>query len=214
MFFNIHTHHKVPADYLGIQNLSFPEAEKLFPTQEKGLYSVGLHPWHADEFSNEFLSKLEQWAPDNRLVAIGECGLDKNSSASLELQLAIFRLQIALSESVKKPLIIHCVGCFNELFELKSTLNPNQQWIIHGFRGKSQLAQQALKSGCCLSFGEYFNDESVHVTPLEKLFVETDESTLPIDEIYNRIVAIKSCKPDDLFAGKLFYKQISSLNKG
>jgi len=208
MFFDIHTHNRVPADYSGIQNLSFAEAEKLFSTTEKGLFSVGFHPWFADEFSVESLSKLEQWALDSRLVAIGECGLDKNSKASMELQLEVFMRQIALSEKAKKPLIIHCVGHFNELFELKKNLKPRQLWIIHGFRGKPQLAQQALKSGCCLSFGEYFNADSVRVTPVEKLFVETDESPLQIDEIYHQIAAIKECDPKNLSAGKLFYEQI------
>ena len=101
----------------------------------------------------------------------------------------------------KKPLIIHCVGYFNELLALKKKWNPTQLWIIHGFRGKPELAAQTLKSGCALSYGEHFNAESVRLTPIEKIFVETDESILNINEIYQNIAIIKVCKIEDLNAG-------------
>jgi TatD DNase family protein len=46
-------------------------------------------------------------ALDKRVVAIGECGLDKNSAVSLDVQSAVFEEQIALSEKTKKAMIIH-----------------------------------------------------------------------------------------------------------
>ena len=79
-------------------------------------------------------------------------------------------------------------------------------WIIHGFRGKPELARQALNTGCALSFGEHFNPESVRLTPTGSLYVETDESTMPISEIYHSIGLIKHCNPFDLDAGKNMLK--------
>ncbi len=217
MLVDIHTHNSKPSEIYSIQNLNFAAAEIILSSNAKGFYSVGFHPWCVDEFSQEMFSKLENWSKDNRLLAIGECGLDKNSKASIALQLEIFKLQISLSEQVQKPLIIHCVGCFNELFEVKKQLNPQQRWIIHGFRGKPELASQVLKSGCSISFGEHFNAESVRLTPTDKLFVETDESSLSIEEIYQRISETKQCSPNDLNAGKQlfqsFLEQFSSLNR-
>ena len=207
MFVDIHTHKPFgPSEYPAIKNLTFTEAEKILSISEKGLFSVGFHPWNADEFSMENRNKLEKLANDKRFVMVGECGLDKNSNVSLDIQLNVFEYQIALSEKVQKPLIIHCVGCFNELFELKKRLNPRQLWIIHGFRGKPELAKQALKLVISLSFGEHFNSESVILTPIEKLFVETDESRLPIDEIYHAISTIKNCTETDLIAGEMLMK--------
>jgi len=201
MFIDIHTHNTSKQEFPAIQNLNFSEAEKVFSSKDEGLFTVGFHPWHADEFSNESFVKLTDWANDKRLIAIGECGLDKKSTVSFEKQQFAFEQQIALSEKVKKPLIIHCVGYFNELLEIKKRLNPNQLWIIHGFRGKPELAKQVLKAGCALSFGEHYNAESVRITPLDKLFVETDESSISIVEIYNQLAIIKLCDAQDLNAG-------------
>jgi len=208
MYVDIHTHTKSETKYPAIRNLTFSEAETFFSSGLNGTVSVGIHPWHADDFSEKAIFNLEKWLADKRLLAIGECGLDKNSKVSIEKQLFVFNKHIELSEQVQKPLIIHCVGCFNELFELKRTLNPQQPWIIHGFRGKPELAKQALKNGCALSFGEHFNLESVRVTPVNKLFAETDESNLPIKEIYVLIAIAKKCSPTLLSAGRELYQQI------
>lgn len=212
MFIDIHTHNTSKQEFPAIQNLNFPEAEKVFSSEVEGFFSIGFHPWHADEFSNESYKLLTNWANDKRLIAIGECGLDKHSKVPFEKQLFVFEQQIALSEKVNKPLIIHCVGYFNELFEIKKRWNPKQLWIIHGFRGKPELAKQVLKSGCALSFGEHYNAESVKATPIDKLFVETDESSMHIEEIYHNLETEKLCNAEDLVAGSNLLHSIIEQN--
>lgn len=207
MFIDIHTHKSGDPEYSFIQNLTFPEAEIVFSSNKNGFYSVGFHPWTADEFTEELFLKLEKYTVDKRLITIGECGLDKNSTVSFEKQIFVFERQIELSEKAKKPLIIHCVGYFNELFELKKRLNPSQLWILHGFRAKPELAKQALKAGCAFSFGEFFNAESVRIIPIDKLFIETDESLLSIEEIYTQIARIKDIDPHLLTGGEVFVKK-------
>ena len=202
MFVDIHTHNLSSPTHLAIRNITLLEAESFLFEQDKGLFSIGFHPWYADTYSVELFENLERYASHKRVIAIGECGLDKNSDVPYEIQLLVFEKQISLSEKVQKPLIIHCVGYFNELFALKKALHPTQLWIIHGFRGKPELAKQALTAGCALSFGEHYNEESVQVTPLEKLFVETDESTLSIKDIYKKLAEFKSCSVEELRAGK------------
>ena len=209
MLVDIHTHSNHSVDnHLSVINLTFDEAEDFFSSDKQDLCSVGIHPWHADAFSEDMISKLEVWAKDERFIAVGECGLDKNSNTNFEKQLSIFEAQIAISEKLKKPLIIHCVGYFNELFTLKKKWNPSQLWIIHGFRGKPELAAQALKSGCTLSYGKHFNAESVRLTPTDKLFVETDDSKLDISDIYQSIAILKACKIEDLSAGMHLLKKM------
>jgi TatD DNase family protein len=202
MFVDIHTHNLQTTTSPAIRNITLFEAESFLSSNEKDFCSVGFHPWFADTYSTELFQKLEMYVADKRCVAIGECGLDKNSKVPFDAQLMVFEKQISLSEKVQKPLIIHCVGNYNELFELKKVLRPTQLWIIHGFRGKLQLAQQAINVGCALSYGERYNEESVRVTPFDKLFVETDESKIPIEELYQKIATLKSCETEDLFARK------------
>jgi TatD DNase family protein len=209
MYVNIHAHTDIDTNIHVIRNLTFSGAYNIFATKVKGMYSLGFHPWYADTYSNELMYKMREWIKDDRFVAVGECGLDKNSNVSIEEQIKIFELQITLSENAQKPMIIHCVGCFNELFEIKKRLNPCQTWIIHGFRGKPELAKQAIKSGCKLSFGEHFNEDSVRITPIDQIFLETDDSHIPIKNVYHLISVIKNCKDDDLIAGENLIKSMT-----
>ena len=209
MLVDIHTHIKLQSANRMILNLDFTEAQVLLSSNEKGWFSLGFHPWYADGFSNEAFVELAHWATDKRLVAIGECGLDKNSKIPMDEQIPVFEQQILLSERIKKPLMIHCVGCFNELFAIKKRIHPNQLWIIHGFRGKLELACQTLKAGCALSFGVHFNPESVRITPINSLFVETGDSTVPIQDIYRQLSVIKQCEAEDLNAGDILFQSFA-----
>lgn len=204
---DIHTH-KIPSEGIAIYNTEIGGIKENILQDADKLFSAGIHPWHAAEATDEIFEQLVQCATRKEVVMIGECGLDKHSSATSGLQAMVFERQVQLSEKMCKPLIIHCVGCFNELFEIRKKLQPRQLWIIHGFRGKPELARQVLKSGCALSFGEHFNPESVRVTPTEKLFAETDESNLPIEEIYKRIAEAKMCSAQDLNAGELLLNSL------
>jgi len=150
-------------------------------------YSVGIHPWNACESTDESLLLLEQIAADNRVVAIGETGLDALKGGPLAVQQALFERHIKISEQVGKPLIIHAVRTLNLVMVIKRELCPKQPWIIHGFRGKPQQAQELLKHGFYLSLGEKFNPLTAAVIPSERLFYESDESVLPIAQIIKNI---------------------------
>jgi len=203
IYTDIHTHHTITKpNVIAIRNISIAEADAMIHLNENGWFSIGIHPWNADSYQTSEVFLLENLAKNDRIKFIGECGLDKNSKAGLELQLFFLIKQIEISEQLQKPLIIHCVGYYNELFDLKKRHNPTVRWIIHGFRGKPQLAEQALKEGFDLSFGERFNEQSVRITPLENLFVETDESLLSIEQIYEKTAFAKHCNIEDLNAGE------------
>lgn len=202
IFVDIHTHQLENQNYYSIINFDLQQAEKFLSTDKSFFCSIGIHPWEVDSIKKKEVFQLKKWKNDSRWIAVGECGLDKNANASLALQKNFFEQQIALSEKLKKPLIIHCVRCFNEIIEIKKNLKPNQKWIIHGFRGKPQLAIQLLNNNIGISYGEKFNPQSVEITPFEQLYVETDESKLPISEIYQRIALVKHCAIAELNAGQ------------
>ena len=133
------------------------------------------------------------------MLAVGEAGLDKNSEASLSFQLEVFVHHVVLSERVGKPMVIHLVKALDELLRLKRELRPVQPWIIHGFRGKPALAETLIRHGFYLSFGEKYQEETLKQIPGDRLFLETDESDMPIEVCYKRAALLRGCSEKELF---------------
>jgi TatD DNase family protein len=205
MYTNIHTHIVTNSndENLTIYNRQTPSQ------QYKGRYSAGIHPWYIPDNPSETIEALKTVAQENNMVAIGECGLDKLCQTPFELQKEIFKSQINISEEYKKPLIIHCVKSYNEIVEIKKEVKPKQTWIIHGFRGKPEIATMLIKAGIVLSIGEKFNPETLRSIPIDKILIESDESTTPIDEIYKKIATTLNISECELIkAVEKTYKNI------
>ena len=182
-YFDIHTHTPPLNPNEALYSCSFKDAS----LPNTGIISVGIHPWDLTENNaEELLHWLEKSAKNPGVVAIGECGIDKLRGISINKQIDIFQKCIMLSEQMSLPVIIHAVKCTEELIRIKKEIKPKMPWIIHGFRGKVPMAQSLLKHGFYLSFGEHYQEESLKCTPLDKIFLETDESSLPIEDIYKK----------------------------
>ena len=194
-FFNIHTHVSVHPES---EILSLAPEE--LSTDNRSFYaSVGIHPWTLTEENADIQwETLHESIKDKRIVAIGECGLDKLKGPSMELQTAIFKQEATLAENCSLPLIIHCVKAFNELIQLKKEISPCQPWIIHGFRGKLPLTLDCIRHGFYLSIGSRFQADALKAIPLDRLFIETDESEESIESIYQRIAEIKGISQQEL----------------
>lgn len=197
---DIHTHHMKASAYPFVLN-AYPEQADLVRQHPDLLFSVGMHPWNLHLYNpiELPLNTLVALSTLPQVVMIGECGLDKNAQSPLSLQQEIFHRHIEISENLQKPLLVHCVGCFDKLIAARKP--ATQRWIIHGFRGKPQLAQQLLQHGMDISFGPQFNIQSVLLTPPERLHVETDDTTADIAALYQRIAAIKNIDISMLNAG-------------
>jgi TatD DNase family protein len=199
-FIDTHTHNLHTENPFAVINLAIDDCNRMLTESTHRFFSVGIHPWYVHETDTSTIEKLEEIITDERVKAIGECGFDRNSKASFKEQGYFFERQVLLSEKFEKPLIIHCVAAFNELILLRKRLKPTQNWVIHGFRGKPELAIQLMQHGFALSYGPKFNTKSVEITALDKLCIETDESSTPIEELFRDIAAIKNCRPDELNA--------------
>ncbi|MBS3965370.1 MAG: TatD family hydrolase [Methylomonas sp.] len=161
-------------------------------------FSIGIYPWFIERQAVDVaLAVLAECCQDERVLAVGECGLDKCISTVFDVQLAVFARQVALSERIGKPLVIHCVRAFNELQQLRKTLSPTQVWIVHGFSGHRVLAEQLVKQGFYLSFGKALLQggdkiaETLRATPPDRWFLETDEAAgLQIGAVYQAAAKI------------------------
>ena len=195
-FFDLHTHHVQPLPSAAILSLCMKDGT---PPPEATLLAVGIHPWHLSSDDFRVQTKwLDTIAKDDRVVAIGEAGLDRRCGTPLELQTQAFIHAVHVSEARQLPLIIHCVKATSEIISMKKALSPSQTWIIHGFRGKPQLAKTLLHHGFYLSFGERFNEETLRQTPPDRLFLETDESRIGIETIYNKVATLRNVPTEDL----------------
>lgn len=188
--YNIHTH-KISSgnsDYTEKCILSTSPQEYIDRIEypENVWYSCGIHPWHAADADSQ-ITLLEKIAFDQRIIAIGETGLDKLKGPDLNIQIDVFRKNIELAIQLGKPLIIHCVKAWDELIHLHKEYGTQVPWIIHGYRGNAEQTKQLNKQGFYFSIGEHFNEESIMNIPKESLFCETDISDLSICNVYNRI---------------------------
>lgn len=206
VFIDCHTHNLNPKNPFSIVNLTPENAKDVLQTSDHLFFSVGLHPWYVHENCPTIIRTIEDVISDERVKAIGECGLDRNSKASLKEQSYFFERQVMLSEKYEKPVLIHCVSAFNELILLRKRLKPTQNWVVHGFRGKPEMASQLLKHGFVISYGKKLNMQSVEITPIDKLCIETDDSSTPVEEIFKQIAAIKNCSPNELNAACQLFK--------
>ena len=143
-------------------------------------FSVGIHPWRVHEYlAHDHAAadeRLHSLAASDTCVAIGETGFDRNAAASLAEQEEVLRAHIRLSEQLRKPLVVHLVGQSARLIALHREYAPAQPWVVHGFRGKPELARQLLAEGFFLSFGPQFNPAALAATPDDRLLLETDDA--------------------------------------
>lgn len=195
MFIDIHTH----AVNVGDAKYCITSSELSLACN--GYCSLGIHPWNITSDWKEKFKEMASVAADARVVAIGECGIDKiKGSANVELQIDVLRAHIQLSEGLKKPLILHCVKGVDEIVALHRTERASQPWIIHGYRGKSAQAQQLLREGFYISFGDFFNKEALLSVPANRLFVESDTGKKDIKDIYISIAEARGVALDVLIA--------------
>jgi TatD DNase family protein len=185
-FFNLHTHQFTnQPDVLELVNQYPQEFDAKIP-----YYSIGIHPLFIDEnrLEKDF-QVVEKKLALPECLALGECGLDKRSETSFDLQQSVFERQLAMAEKHQKPVVIHCVAAFQELIEIKKRLKITVPMIIHGYSKKIEIAKQLIDSGFYLSFGKNLlrNPELESVfkgIPNDRFFLETDTIEEGIQEVY------------------------------
>ncbi|SMC75991.1 TatD family hydrolase [Pedobacter nyackensis] len=203
-FLDIHTHQEgTDPEVRSILSLSLTGMQTALPEDRD--ISVGLHPWFAtmDHLEADYI-RLVEAAKKTQVKLIGECGLDRLKGESLENQLIVLKKQLTLAVDIHKPVILHCVRCFDELIALKKEIKPTVPLIIHGYNKNEQLGRQLLFNGFYLSFGKaILNAESgaaILLKEAEVFFLETDDAHCDIREIYQAAANLKKCTIEEVKA--------------
>jgi len=203
-FIDIHTHGSgLKSGIFAIENLMAHEERK--PGDLAGQpCTYGIHPWHLDRESiNTLISNVQSVSCADNLIAIGEAGFDKLRGAVMDIQSRAFEAQVTISEETGKPLFIHCVRAWDELLPVHKRIRPKMPWMIHGFRGNTELAAQLVSKGMYLSFWFDFvlrpeSSKLLKSLPVERIFLETDGATVGINTIYDKVAADLNMEVKDL----------------
>ncbi|MCJ0741987.1 TatD family hydrolase [Pedobacter montanisoli] len=195
-FLDLHTHTvKQSEEVTAIQSLSITQDIFLAMPKTRPI-SIGIHPWYGNlpELQTH-MKYLKVLSKQQNVKLIGECGLDKLRGAPLNEQTEILTKQIQLAVQLDKPIILHCVKAFDELIALKKQLNPSVPMIIHGFDKKPELALQLVHNGFLLSFGSGLIKRPSTALAFQQIgdvfFLETDNSSFSIEEIYQKAAELK-----------------------
>ena len=193
---DIHTHHEAPQPH-AVVALRIADNYDIPRLRRTQLYSSGVHPWDTNcEISDHDWKKLENLAEKEEVVALGECGIDLTPKGGpLFRQLQVFKRQIEISERLGKPMVIHDVKGHDIIAGARRDFKPTQNWAIHGFRRKPEVAHMLLSAGCWLSFGPNFNPDTLRATPEDRILAETDESDTSINQV---IAALSEAYGKDL----------------
>jgi TatD DNase family protein len=182
-----------------VKNIALNHAEDITATD----CSIGLHPWYIDENTERHLTLMAEGLKQDQVLAVGECGLDKNITIPLIYQQQVFDQQVQLAQVYRKPLIIHCVRAFQELIARLKTVNFKGAVVFHGYRKNWFLAQQLIDQGYYLSIGGHClngsQDELLENISLSHLFLETDtDTTVEISTLYQYVARIRSIELEEL----------------
>jgi TatD DNase family protein len=152
-------------------------------TWHPGLYAaVALHPTRADALDEATRTELGALARQNRVVAIGETGLDHYwDAAPHPVQAEAFAWHIQLAKDVGKPLMIHDRDAHDAVFDVLRAEGAPESVIFHCFSGDAAMARRCADQGFAMSVAgpvSFRNAPELHaaakVAPAELLLVETD----------------------------------------
>lgn len=199
-YFDAHTHQiRVSDDVTAIRNIIVGH-DSTEPSAVS-VCSVGIHPWYWKQANSD---ELRAWATLPTVKAIGECGLDRLTNTSLTEQQPVFEYQIALAETVQKPLIIHCVRAFAEVVALRRHHQPRQPWVMHGFNNRISFLDMLLEAGFYVSLGAALlrpdspAAAAIQRIPRHRLFLETDDKDLSISAICTVAAQLLDCPIEEL----------------
>jgi TatD DNase family protein len=176
---------------VGLGEDSNPGAIELAQTHEGVFAAVGRHPNSAAGFGDEQAAALERLGEADEVVAIGETGLDWYREGSLpDEQRRAFLAQIAVANSVGKPLVVHLRDrddselAYKEAFEILEAESQGDV-ILHCFSAGPRFAERAGANGWYCSFAGNLTypkadglREAAAAVPDERLLVETDSPFL------------------------------------
>jgi TatD DNase family protein len=162
------------------------KAVELAERFEHAYAAIGIHPHDAKDVTGQTVAELKELARNEKVVAIGEMGLDYHYNFSEHAdQRRAFAAQLEIARELNLPIIVHCREAFEETIEtleqfirLKGRLKGV---IFHCFSGSAEQARIVLDHGFYISFTGVVTfknaaktQQAARVVPMDRLMIETD----------------------------------------
>ena len=161
-------------------------AVEMASRHDKMYAAVGIHPENCGDFVPAHIDALRELAKHEKVVAIGEIGLDYYwaENPPKEFQQEVFRQQLQLALELDLPVIIHDREAHGDTLAIVKEF-PNLCGVFHCYSGSVEMAQELIKMGWYLGFDgplTYKNArktvEVAEAIPLDRIVVETDSPYL------------------------------------
>ena len=147
--------------------------------------TCGISPNDIEDFVENNLEKIEEIAKNEKIVAIGEIGLDYYwNKENKEKQKELFIKQIELANRLNKPIVIHTRDATIDTIEILKKYPVNKKGVFHCCPLNQELIKEGLKLGYYISFSGNITfknakaEECISLVPLDKLLIETDSPYL------------------------------------
>lgn len=142
--------------------------------------AVGVHPHDAARYTSDTQSEIEKLASQDKIVAIGEIGLDYHYDYSpREVQRAVLEAQLDLANQLNLPVILHNREATADMLEILS--NHDVKGVMHCFSGSVETAKIILDMGLYIGVGGTLTFkgavkpvEVVNYAPMDRILLETD----------------------------------------
>ncbi len=146
----------------------------------------GLHPQHANEWTDTVMVELVSYLQAGGTVAIGEIGLDYfRPSPAPDIQQAVFKIQLSIAVDLRLPIVIHQRDAESDLMTVLSEFATLPPVVLHSFDGTKRLADYALERGWSIGIGGLATRRSsgnlrrvLASIPVDALLLETDSPYL------------------------------------
>ena len=147
---------------------------------------VGISPNDIENFKESDIDIIEKIAKSEKVVAIGEIGLDYYwNKENKELQNDVFSKQIDLANKLNLPIVIHSRDAVMDTIEMIKNKNVvNKKGIFHCCQLNPEFIKEAVKAGYYISFSGNVTfknakaERAVKEVPIEKILIETDSPYL------------------------------------
>ena len=144
--------------------------------------AVGIHPHNAKNFVYDDIAALESMLLDDKIVAVGEIGLDYHYDFSpRDIQIYCMTEHIELARRNNMPVIFHVREAFGDFLDIMRGGGIPHHSVVHSYTGSRESAKECMDNGMMIAFNGVITFKNAHrvrevveYVPMERIMIETD----------------------------------------